>query len=306
MCVFTFSAFAADDIYYYQGKFADFVDSVQIGQGPKDSVQYAQVLDKLGYLYANLSANTEIRKKEPLLSEMKAVYIFMGEIAPGPKSYYLTIAQKKKAMALLGLKPESYSDSSSFCLPIYRVKLWNDNYTAFLADNLSDSMMVVYQIDMLAQKKHTTISGFVNEGISKKCSRSIYEAFGNFKSVRFRQQKCEQQLQVVTYIQPEVEKPKIVVYPEPDYLSPKQKQALKRKQKEQLRKEKEKAKKEALKAKDNKKKEQLKNRDELKKAQIDAREEKAKEAKGKKNKDNSKDKKNKKDKDQDSQEETQE
>jgi hypothetical protein len=264
----------ASDIYYYQSQLAACVDTFQMGL--KDEAGFEKILKSLDQLQSGLSSETAIVKKEPLLSDIKSVYSLVGEISPNPKSYGLTLIQKKRAAKILGISEKLYNDSV-FCLPITEIKLWDSTYTCYMIDNKSDSMMIVYKVKFVVQKRYSSYTGFVDAGVSKKSSRGLFKSFGDIKTVKFSKEKCEEQLQVTKYIQPEVVQPKVEKYPEPDYLSPQQKQALKKKEKEQLQKDKEKDKKQALKDKELKKKEQLKERKEAKKSELKDREEKAKE-----------------------------
>ena len=264
----------ASDIYYYQSQFAACVDTFKMGLN--NNAGFEKILKSLDQLQSGLSSETAIAKKEPLLSDIKSVYSLVGEISPSPKSYGLTLDQKKRASKILGISEKLYNDTI-FCLPITEVKLWDSTYTCYMIDNKSDSMMTVYKIKFMVQKKYSSYTGVVDAGVSKKSSRGIFKSFGDIKNVKFSKEKCEEQLQMTKYIQPEVVQPKVEKYPEPDYLSPQQKQALKKKEKEQLQKDKEKSKKQALKDKDTKKKEQDKERKDAKNSELKAREEKAKE-----------------------------
>lgn len=247
----------AADIFYYQSRFTANVDSFKTGL--KDKAAFDNMLNTLNTLQTQLAGEKDILKKDPLLSDMKAVYAMIGELSPNPKSYLLTLQQKKTALDLLGIAPKLYSDTI-FNLPIYEIHLWNDKYTAFMIDNKSDSMMYVFKLTYFAQKKFSSSAGSVEAGVSHNCSRGILKAFGSFRDVKFAKVKCDQELNVTKFIQPEVVQPKVEKYPEPDYLSPQQKQAMKKKEIERLKKEKEKQKKEALKEKEQKKKEMEKER----------------------------------------------
>ena len=270
------AAFAAD-IYYYQTKFTHQVDSFKAGL--KSEAAFEKVLLSLDSLQRGLVKDATIIKKEPLLSEIQAVFTFIGEISPGVKSYMLDNDQKAKAMKLLGVTEQEFPDSTS-CLPITRIELWN-TYNCYMVTNNSDSMMVKYKYSFLVQRKYSSYTGYVSAGVSPRCSRSIFDSFNKMEIV-FDQEKCEQELGVVRYIQPEIIQPKVEEYAEPDYFSPQQKKALKVKLKEKLKKEKEKAKKKAVKEKNKKKKELVKLRKAKKKEAMKAREAKKKEAEAKK------------------------
>jgi hypothetical protein len=275
---FSLTASYAEDIYFYQSKFAEKVDVLTI-MGLNNDQAFEKMIVELDSLQAQLDAEKEITKKEPLLSDIRAVQTFLGEIAPGPKSYMLDINQKQRALSILGLVEEEFEDSTS-CMPITKIELW-DNYNCYLVTNNSDSMMIKYKYNFLVQKKYSSYSGFVDAGVSVKCSRSIFESFDSLDIV-FSQEKCVEELGIVRYIQPEIIQPKVETYAEPDYLSPQQKQALKKKMKEKLKKDKEKQKKQALKEKNKKKKELEKLRKQKKKEQIKARDAKKKAAEEKK------------------------
>jgi len=267
----------AADIYYYQTKFSADIDTFKLGL--KSKAAFDKLLVSLDEMQKGLASETAIAKKEPLLSDIQSVYAFVGEIAPDSKSYSLGLSQKANAMTLLGVTEEATNDSS-ICLPITRIKLW-DKYTCYLVSNKSDSMMVKYKFNFVILGKYSSSKGFVDAGVSKKCARSIFESFNDVK-VKFTQEKCSKESQVVKYIQPEVIQPKVEVYPDPDYLSPQQKQAFKKKEKEKLKKEKEKQKKTALKEKDKKKKDLEKLKNEKKKEANDSRDAKLKELQTKK------------------------
>lgn len=260
-----FSAQAAD-IYYYQTKFTEKVDSFKVGL--KNNEAFEKMLVSLDSLQTGLAAEVSIPKKEPLLTDIQAVYAFVGEIAPGPKSYMLDINQKAKALAILGITEEEFPDSTS-CMPITKIELW-DNYSCYLVTNNSDSMMIKYKYNFLVERKYSSYSGYVEAGVSVKCSRSLFESFNNDVDVVFTQEKCVQEIGIVKYIQPEIIQPKVEQYQQPDYLSPQQKQALKKKMKEKLKKDKEKSKKKAIKDKKKKKKELEKLRKQKKKDQMAA------------------------------------
>lgn len=247
----------AADIFFYQGQFTANLDSFKTGLA--DAKAFERLVTRLDTLQAQLSSETSIKKKEPLLSDIKSVHSFIGEISPSAKSYALTIAQKKNAMNLLGVQDKMFNDSS-FCLPIYELRLWNNKYVTYTVENHSDSMMYIYKLAFLVQKKYSNYWGSVDAGVQKQCARGILKTFGDVRIVKFNKIKCDEELNVVKYIQPEVVQPKIEKYPEPDYLSPQQKQALKKKEKEQIAKDKEKAKKLAEKEKELKKKEQEKEK----------------------------------------------
>lgn len=245
----------AADIYFYQSKFSENVDSIKAGL--KDQAAFDKVLASLDSLQRGLVAEKAIVKKKPLITEIQSVFAFLGEIAPGPKSYMLDINQKESAMSILGLTEVEMPDSTS-CLPITKMVLW-DTYNCFFVTNNSDSMMTTYKYNFLVEKKYSSYTGYVKAGVSVKCSRCIFESFKEVDVV-FDQELCEQTLGVVRYIQPEIIQPKIDEYPEPDYLSPQQKKALKAKLKKKLKKEKAKTKKRLVKEKKKKKKEMAKLR----------------------------------------------
>lgn len=262
----------AADIYYYQTKFTGNVDSFKVGL--KNQEAFDRILSSLDSLQRGLVSEKSITKKDALLKEIQSVYAFIGEIAPGAKSYMLDINQKAQAMALLGVTEEEMNDSTS-CLPITKIVLW-DTYNCYMVTNNSDSMQVKYKYNFLVEKKYSSYTGYVIAGISVKCSRCIFESFSNME-IAFDQEKCEQELGVVRYIQPEIIQPKVDVYPEPDYLSPQQKKALKKRLKDKLKKEKEKKKKKSVKEKNKQKKELLKIRKKQKKESMKARDAKKKE-----------------------------
>ncbi len=240
----------AADIYYYQSKFTENIDSIKVGLN--NQAAFDKVLASLDSLQRGLVAEKLITKKKPLITEIQSVYAFIGEISPGPKSYMLDINQKTSAMSILGLTEEEIPDSTS-CLPITKLVLW-DTYNCYFVTNNSDSMMTTYKYNFLVEKKYSSYTGYVKAGVSVKCSRCIFESFKNVEVV-FDQETCDQELGIVRYIQPEIIQPKVDEYPEPDYLSPQQKKALKEKLKKKLKKEKAKKKKRIAKEKDKKKKE---------------------------------------------------
>ncbi len=272
---YVFTAFAGEDIFYYQGKFSDAVD--QFKAGVKDSVEFDKVVGQLDLLQAWLAREDSIKKKEPLLGDIRAVKAFLGELSPSKESFSLTLDQKKIAMGLLEVNQTLYDDTT-FCLPIYEVILWDSAYTAYMVENTLDTVLYTYKIDFNLQKNYSSVTGFVEAGVSRKSSRGVFGSFGHITSMAFTQVKCDTTIQAVRYIQPEVIQPKIEEYPEPDYLSPQQKKALKVKQKKELKKLKAKRKKEAKKEKERQKKEKMKERIEAKKAMQMQQEERKKAA----------------------------
>lgn len=270
-----FTASAAD-IFFYQSQFTANLDSFK--HGLFDELAFDRIITRLDTLQQQLSAETSIQKKEPLLSDIKSVYAFIGEISPKAQSYSLSLDEKKNAMNLLGVQDHLFTDTA-FCLPIYELRLWNDRYVTYTVENNSDSMMVVYKLNFLVQKKYSNYWGSVDAGVQRKSSRGILRSFGDVRIVKFKKIQCEEELNVTRFIQPEVVQPKIEEYPEPDYLSPQQKQALKKKEKEKVKRDKEKAKKLAVKEKERKKKEMLKEKAEAKAIMAKEREAKVKELK---------------------------
>jgi len=264
-------SFAAD-IYTYQEQFNEITDVIQYGDVPKDSVEFDEIVESLKVLYSDLATDRSVHKKTQLLSDIKAVTLFMGEAAPDRRSYYLTIPEYYRAIQILNLQPERYvrNNSASVCLPIYRVNLWDNGYSAFFVVN-NDSLMATYKIRFSGKTKHTTLNGSIDAAATKGCVRGIFNAFGEVKEVAFSQERCDREIQELTYIQPEIIQPKVNVYPDPDYLSKEEKQSLKQKQKKQLKKQKEKAKKKAQKAKKKKKKAMAKQRAEMRKKQVKER-----------------------------------
>lgn len=270
-----FTASAAD-IFFYQSQFTANLDSFK--RGLFDEPAFDRMIERLDTLQQQLMVEESIQKKEPLLSDIKSVYAFVGEISPKATSYSLSLDQKKNAMALLGVQDHLFTDTA-FCLPIYELRLWNDRYVSYTVENNSDSMMVVYKLNFLVQKKYSNYWGSVDAGVQRKCARGILRSFGDVRIVKFKKIQCEDELNVVRYIQPEVVQPKIEVYPEPDYLSPQQKQAQKKKEKEKIKKDKEKAKKLAIKEKEMKKKAMEKEKLAAKSIMAKEREAKVKEMK---------------------------
>ncbi|MDR1679173.1 MAG: hypothetical protein LBR81_05275 [Prevotellaceae bacterium] len=268
-------AIQAADIYHYQERFNNWVDSFTV-IGYKDRADFEKNLQSLDRLQRALIDETELSEKEPLLGEIQAVFAFVGEMAPDGKSYGLTIAQKEQAKSLLGVSEARY-DSTSFCLPINSIVLWDSTFISFFVENPSDSLMVNFKLSFTVQRQFSSSSGFLDGGVSKLCSRSVFSAFLIPHEVKFMQEKCETQIQITKYIQPEVVQPVVEKYAEPDYLSPQQKQALKVKEKEQLKRQKEKAKQQAKRDKEKRKKQLEKERAAAKKAEVKAREQKAKE-----------------------------
>lgn len=276
---FVFSTQAAD-VYYYQSKFASLIDEFKAGFVDKQG--FDGMLQSLNELQKELAVETEVNKKEPLLEAMQAVYAYVGEISPNAKSYYLELEQKELAIDLLGVE-EIVFNADDYCMPVKEIKLWDSTYTAYIVENELDSMMYVYKFNFSVQQKYSSSSGSVEAGVSKNSARGIFSFFGKEQTVRFTQEKCEKEIQVVIYIEQEFEAPKVEKYPEPDYLSPQQKQALKQRQKAQAQRDKEKAKKQAMRDKEKAKKQQqkdkaaakkqaLKDREAAKKAAIKARE----------------------------------
>lgn len=265
---------SAPDIYYYQDQFNEITDIIQYGDAPKDSIEFDEIVESLKVLYSDLATDHNVKKKAQLLSDIKAVCLFMGEMSPDIRSYYLTIPEKNKALSLLGLKEQIHSQSSKYCMPICKVKMWNGAYTAYYVINNNDSLMYTFKYNFSGRTNHTTLSGFVDEGASRSSCRMILATFGDVKEVAFVQERCETVIQDLTYIQPEIIQPKVEIYPEPDYLSKEEKQAIKKKQKAQLKKDKEKAKKKAQKAKKKKKKEMAKERAKMRKQALKERQSK--------------------------------
>ncbi len=272
---YVFTAFAGEDVFYYQGKFSDVVD--QFKAGIKDSVEFDKVVGQLDLLQAWLAREDSITKKEPLLGDIRAVKAFLGELSPSKESFLLTLDQKKIAMGLLEIDQTLYDDTT-FCLPIYEVILWDSAYTAYMVENNLDTVLYTYKLDFNLQKNYSSVTGFVDAGVSRKSSRGVFGAFGHVTSMAFTPVRCDTTIQAIRYIQPEVIQPKIEEYPEPDYLTPEQKKALKKKQKKQLKKLKAKRKKEAKREKERKKKERMKERAAAKKAAMKEKEAKRKAA----------------------------
>lgn len=252
----SFTASAAD-IFFYQSQFTANLDSFK--KGLFDAGAFERMVVRLDTLQSQLTAEQSVQKKEPLLSDIKSVFAFVGEISPSAKSYTMSLDQKKNAMGLLGVQDKMFNDTS-FCLPIYELRLWNNKYVVYTLENHSDSMMFVYKLNFLVQKKYSNYWGSVDAGVQKQCARGLLKTFGDVRIVKFNTVKCDKELNVIKYIQPEVVQPKIEKYPEPDYLSPQQKQALKKKEKDQLAKDKAKAKKQAEKDKEQKKKDMEKEK----------------------------------------------
>ncbi|MBO5427816.1 MAG: hypothetical protein J6K01_00825 [Paludibacteraceae bacterium] len=265
------SAASAPDIYYYQDQFNEITEIIQYGDAPRDSVEFDELVEALKVLYSDLANDHNVKKKAQLLADIKSVCLFMGEISPDIRSYYLSIEEKNRALNLLGLQEKVYSRSSRFCMPICYVKMWNGAYTAYYAINENDSLMNSFKFSFSGRTPHTTISGSVEEGASKSSVRLVFSTFGDVKELSFRQEHCEALITDMTYIQPEIIQPKVDIYPEPDYLTKEEKQALKKKQKAKLKKDKEKAKKQAQKAKNRKKKEMAKQREEMRKKALKER-----------------------------------
>lgn len=262
--LFTFNASASlPDIYYYQDQFNEITDIIQYGDAPKDSIEFDELVEALKVLYSDLATDHNVKKKAQLLSDIKAVCLFMGEVSPDVRSYYLSIEEKNRALKILGLEEKPYSHSRRYCMNIDYVKMWNGAYTAYYVTNDNDSLMYSFKYTFAGRTNHTTLSGSVEEGASKKSVRMVFNTFGDVQELSFRQERCESLISDLTYIQPEIIQPKNEVYPEPDYLTKEEKQALKKKQKAKLKRDKEKAKKKAQKAKKKKKKEMAKQREEM-------------------------------------------
>jgi hypothetical protein len=278
-------ALQAENKDYYESIFNGEIDNFKVGYAT--NADFEEALSTLNSLEEELTAEkTNFKEKAELLTNIKAVHAFIGEIGPEVKSYSLTLTQKDIAMSLLGISEEMY-DESNYCLPIKKISLWDDKYNCYMLDNKSDSMMYVYKFNFLVQKKFSSFNGMVEGGVSKDCSRSIYDAFGN-AILKFTQEKCEPQIQVVTYIEQEAIIPEVEKYAEPDYLTPEQKKALKKRevekakqekerQKQAVKREKEKAKKLSDKEKAQKKKEAEKAKAQKKKETEQAKVQKKKE-----------------------------
>jgi hypothetical protein len=271
-----FGLFAAD-IYHYQEQFNDIVDLVQYGDAPKDSLEFDEVVESLKVLYSDLAKDKGVKKKIELLNDIKTLCQFMGEVSPDRRSYYLTRDQRRYALQLLGIQEERYTYETRSRMPIYKITLYDGQYTAFMVDNKNDTMMVLYKYDFVGQTKHTTYTGVIEDNVSRGCSHCLYSTWGQPKNIRFNQTRHELEFQDLVNIQPEIIQPKVEAYPEPDYLTKEEKQALKKKNKEKLKKEKAKAKKKALKAKKKKKKEMMKQREKMRKQQAKQRKQAAKE-----------------------------
>ncbi len=283
LSVFISLALQAADKVHYESLFKAQIDSFKVGYN--SNADFEKAINALGSLEKELSAETPFKEKAELLTNIRAVYAFIGEIGPEVKSYSLTLPQKDIAMSLLNVTEELY-DESNYCLPIKKMSLWDERYICYMIDNKSDSMMYVYKFNYLVQKKFSSFSGMVEGGVSKGCSRSIYDAFGN-ALLKFTQEKCEPEIQVVTYIEQEAIVPPVEKYAEPDYLTPEQKKALKKRevekakqekerQKQITKREKEKAKKLSDKEKAQKKKEAEKAKQQAKKEAEQAKKQKQK------------------------------
>ncbi len=262
----------AADRDYYQAILNAEIDTFKMGY--TDTTAFKRVLVNLSELEKAVISEPKISGKDAFLNDIQSVYAFIGELSPDSKNYNLLLTQKKRAMELLGVTDTIVRDSS-FCLPVSKITLWNNNentYLCYMVDNKSDSMMYLYKFDYTILRKFSSRAGSIDGAVSKKTSRALYGDFVN-GDVRFKQTKCDKQLQVVTYIKQEAIMPKVEKYPEPNYLTPEQ-------QKVKKQKEAEKAKKEAQKAKEKAKKEKEKEKREAQKAKEQEKREQDK-AKGK-------------------------
>ncbi len=285
LSIFISFALQAADKDYYLSSFNAQVDSFKIGY--KTNADFEKAISTLKSLEQQLNAEkVNFKEKAELLTNIKAVHAFIGEIGPEVKSYSLTLTQKSIAMSLLNVTEEMY-DESNYCLPIKKMSLWNEKYTCYMLENKSDSMMYVYKFNYLVQKKFSSFSGMVEGGVSRGCSRSIYDAFGS-DLLKFTQEKCDPEIQVVTYIEQEAIIPPVEKYAEPDYLTSDQKKAIKKRetdkakqekerQKQTLKRDKEKEKKLSDKEKAQKKKEAEKEKAQKKKDAEQAKAQKKKE-----------------------------
>ena len=85
------SAASAPDIYYYQDQFNEITEIIQYGDAPRDSVEFDELVEALKVLYSDLANDHNVKKKAQLLADIKSVCLFMGEISPDIRSYYLSI-----------------------------------------------------------------------------------------------------------------------------------------------------------------------------------------------------------------------
>lgn len=268
---------AGTDIYYYQDQFNDICDVIQYGDAPRDSMEWEDIVGGLKSLYGNLAQDKNVAKKRELLLDIKAVCLFMGEMSPNKSSYYCTKDELNRAKQLLNV--QSKWRGGRGCVPIYSVSLWDGAYTSYYVESNEDSLMVLYKVTFTGHTKHTTLYGTVEAGVSRQCVRGLFCTVGDVEDIHFEFKSCDKQYQDMSYIQPLIIEPINEVYPDPDYLSKEEKQALKKKQKAQLKKDKEKMKKKAQKAKKKKKKQMAKERARQRKEKMKERDAKMKAAK---------------------------
>lgn len=248
-------------------------------QGITNDDGFKQIVVSLDDLRLKLEAETatanEKVKKEELLEDIQAVYSFIGEISPDMKSFGLTNNHKERAKVLLGVTEEKITDVT-FCMPFSKVTLWGGTYICYLLQNNTNNL-VTYKYDYVVQGKFSATTGSVEAGVSKNCSRVIYQSFKNLP-VSFKQEKCEG-------YQEKIQEPIVVTPPPPTpvvqteqntetvdepkkVLTKEQKAALKKKEAAEKKKEQAKKKREAekLKAQKKREKEKLKREREKEKA----------------------------------------
>jgi hypothetical protein len=247
-------------------------------QGITTEEGFKQIVVSLNDLRVKLEAETsaanEISKKEELLEDIQAVYSFVGEISPDMKSFGLMNSHKERAKTLLEVTEEKITDVT-FCMPLSKVTLWGGTYVCYLLQNNTNNM-VTYKYNYIVQGKFSATTGSVEAGVSKNCSRAIYQSFKNLP-VSFKQEKCEgyqEKIQEPVVVAPP---PTPIVQPEQNtetvvepkkVLTKEQKAALKKKEAAERKKLQAKKKREAekLKAQKKREKEKLKREREKEKA----------------------------------------